>query len=398
MDRASGTPEALKSDVIASFADELVAIRRDLHSHPELQFEEFRTAGIVASQLARLGFTVSDGLAGTGIVGTLTNGTSRKAIGLRADMDALPLTETTGLSYASRTPGKMHACGHDGHTATLLGAAHYLAATRNFDGTVHLIFQPAEEDISGAKRMLEEGLFRRFPCDAVYAFHNLPGFPAGQVLYKTGAITAAVDIAHVTVRGIGGHGAIPHKAADPIVAASSIVLALQTVVSRNADPHEPAIVTVGTFHAGTMSTIIPETAVLDVSIRSCSKSIRQLMAERVPAIIKAQAESYGCTADLDYEFSYPASINTLAETDILAATAETVDTGYPALRLDRPFMFSEDFAFFLEHVPGSYFAIGNGDGPERKMLHDPGYDFNDAIIAKGAAVWGALVERFLKPA
>jgi len=375
-----------------------VAIRRDLHSHPELQFEEFRTAGIVASELARLGFTVTDGLAGTGVVGTLTNGTSRKAIGLRADMDALPLTETTGLPYASRTAGKMHACGHDGHTATLLGAARYLAATRKFDGTVHLIFQPAEEDISGARRMLEEGLFSRFPCDAVYAFHNLPGFPAGQVLYKTGPITAAVDIAHVTVRGIGGHGAIPHKAADPIIAASGIVLALQTVVSRNTDPHEPAIVTVGTFHSGTMSTIIPETAVLEVSIRSCSKPTRQLMAERVPAIIKAQAESYGCKAELDYEFSYPASVNTAPETELLGAVADAVDTGYPALRIDRPFMFSEDFAFMLEHVPGSYFAIGNGDGPESKMLHDPGYDFNDAIIAKGTALWGALVESFLKRA
>jgi len=385
----------MRSDIIDDFAGELVAIRRDLHMHPELQFEEVRTAAIVARELAQAGFKVTEGIAGTGVVGTLSNGTSRRAIGLRADMDALPMTETTGLAYASRVPGKMHACGHDGHTTTLLGAARYLAQTRQFDGTVHLIFQPAEEDISGAKRMIEEGLFRRFPCDAVFAFHNLPGVPAGQVLYKSGPITAAVDIARVTVRGIGGHGAIPHKAADPIVAAAGIVLALQTVVSRNIDPHQPAIVTVGTFHAGTISTVIPETAIFEASIRSCSAPIRKLLAERVASVITSQAESYGCVAEIDYEFSYPASVNTAAETELLGEVAGEVATDHPALRIEHPFMFSEDFAFMLEHVPGSYFAIGNGDGPERRMLHDPAYDFNDDILVKGAALWGRLVERFL---
>ncbi|MBL8895112.1 MAG: amidohydrolase [Rhizobiales bacterium] len=385
----------MKSDIIDGFAADLVAIRRDLHMHPELQFEEVRTAGIVARELQRIGFTVTLGIAGTGVIGTLSNGTSRRSIGLRADMDALPMTETTGLPYASRTPGKMHACGHDGHTTTLLGAARYLAETRNFEGTVHLIFQPAEEDISGARRMVDEGLFRRFPCDAIYAFHNLPGHPAGQVLFKTGPVTAAVDIARITVRGIGGHGAMPHKAADPIVAAAGIVLALQTAVSRNADPHEPAIVTVGTFHAGTISTVIPETATLDVSVRSCSPSIRKLMAARIPAIVKGQAESFGCTAEIDYELSYPPSVNTSAETELLGAVAAEVDTGHPAIRIEHPFMFSEDFSYMLEHVPGSYFAIGNGDGPNRKMLHDPGYDFNDEVLLKGTALWGRLVERFL---
>lgn len=388
----------MKSDIIDGFAADLVAIRRDLHMHPELQFEEVRTAGIVARELQRTGFKVTEGIASTGVIGTLSNGTARRAIGLRADMDALPMTETTGLPYASRTPGKMHACGHDGHTTTLLGAARYLAQTRNFDGTVHLIFQPAEEDISGARRMVDEGLFRRFPCDAIYAFHNLPGHPAGQVLYKTGPVTAAVDIARIIVRGIGGHGAMPHKAADPIVAAAGIVLALQTAVSRNADPHEPAIVTVGTLHAGTISTVIPETATLDVSVRSCSPSIRKLMATRIPAIVKGQAESFGCTAEIDYELSYPPSVNTAAETELLGAVATEVDTGYPAIRIEHPFMFSEDFSYMLEHVPGSYFAIGNGDGPNRKMLHDPGYDFNDEVLLKGAAIWGRLVERFLPAA
>jgi hippurate hydrolase len=388
----------MKSEIIDRFAADLVAIRHDLHMHPELQFEEVRTAGVVARELASLGFKVSEGVAATGVVGTLSNGTSRRSIGLRADMDALPMTETTGLPYASRAPGKMHACGHDGHTTTLLGAARYLAETRNFDGTVHLIFQPAEEDISGAKRMVDEGLFRRFPCDAVYAFHNLPGYPAGQVLFKTGPVTAAVDIARIVIRGIGGHGAMPHKAADPIVAAAGIVLALQTVVSRNADPHEPAIVTVGTIHAGTISTVIPETAALDVSIRSCSPSIRKLIAQRIPVIVRAQAESYGCTAEIDYELSYPPSVNTAAETELLGAVAAEVDTGHPAIRIEHPFMFSEDFSYMLEHVPGSYFAIGNGDGPDRKMLHDPGYDFNDEVLFKGAALWGRLVERFMPAA
>jgi len=385
----------MNCEVLDRFAPDLIAIRRDLHMHPELQFEEVRTAGVVARELAKLGFKVSDGIATTGVIGTLSNGTSRRSIGLRADMDALPMTETTGLAYASRSPGKMHACGHDGHTTTLLGAARYLAETRNFDGTVHLIFQPAEEDISGAKRMVDEGLFRRFPCDAIYAFHNLPGYPAGQVLYKTGPVTAAVDIARIVVRGVGGHGAIPHKAVDPIVAAAGIVMALQTVVSRNADPHEPAIVTVGALHAGTISTVIPETASLDVSIRSCSPSIRKLIAERIPAIVRAQAESFGCMAEIDYELSYPPSVNTVAETELLGAVAAEVDTGHPAIRIEHPFMFSEDFSYMLENVPGSYFAIGNGDGPDRKMLHDPGYDFNDEILLKGASLWGRLVERFL---
>jgi len=388
----------MNCEIIDRFAADLVAIRRDLHMHPELQFEEVRTAGIVARELAKFGFKVSEGIAGTGVIGTLSNGTARRAIGLRADMDALPMTETTGLPYASRSPGKMHACGHDGHTATLLGAARYLAETRNFDGTVHLIFQPAEEDISGAKRMVEEGLFDRFPCDAIYAFHNLPGYPAGQVLFKSGPVTAAVDIARITVRGIGGHGAMPHKAADPIVAAAGIVMALQTVVSRNADPHEPAIVTVGTLHAGTISTVIPETASLEVSVRSCSPAIRRLIAERIPAIVRAQAESYGCTAEIDYELSYPPSVNGMAETELLGAVAAEVDTGHSAIRIEHPFMFSEDFSYMLEQVPGSYFAIGNGDEPNRKMLHDPGYDFNDEVLLKGAALWGRLVERFLPAA
>jgi len=363
-------------DKVARHADELTAIRHDLHMNPELLFEEVRT-----------------GLAGTGVIGTLTSGTSRRSVGLRADMDALPITETTGLPYASSVPGKMHACGHDGHTTTLLGGARYLAETRNFDGTVHLIFQPAEEDVSGAKRMIAEGLFRRFPCDGVFAFHNWPGAPVGQVQIKPGTMMAAVDMAKVTVKGVGGHGAVPHRAIDPVVAASAVVIALQTVVSRNVDPGEAAVVTVGAFNAGNFCTIIPDRAILDIGIRSCSPQVREQLARRLPELIRAQAASFGCTADVEYELSYPATVNSPAETALAREVAAEMEAG--VVDLDRPFMVSEDFAYMLEEVPGCYFMMGNGDEPQRPMLHDPGYDFNDELLVKGAALWGRLVERFL---
>jgi len=378
---------------VSRHSDELRAIRHDLHAHPELLFEEVRTSAIVAAELSRLGFKVTTGLAGTGVIGTLSNGTSRKTVGLRADMDALPITETTGLPYASRNPGKMHACGHDGHTTTLLGAARYLAETRQFDGTVHLIFQPAEEDVSGAKRMIAEGLFTRFPCDAIFAFHNWPGTPVGQVQLKSGAMMAAVDMAKVTVKGVGGHGAVPHRAVDPVVAASAIVMALQTIVSRNIDPGEAAVVTVGAFNAGRFCTIIPDRAVLDIGIRSCKDSVRNQLAQRIPELIRTQAAAFGCTADIEYEFSYPATMNSPEETLFARTVAEEMGAG--VVDLDKPFMVSEDFAYMLEHVPGCYFMMGNGDEPHRRMLHDPGYDFNDELLLKGAALWGRLVERFL---
>jgi hippurate hydrolase len=378
---------------IVRHADELRAIRHDLHMNPELLFEEVRTSAIVARELSRLGYQVTSGLAGTGVVGTLTNGLSRRAVGLRADMDALPIEEATGLAYASRAPGKMHACGHDGHTTTLLGAARYLAETRDFDGTVHLIFQPAEEDVSGAKRMIAEGLFRRFPCDAIFAFHNWPGAPVGQVQLKPGAMMAAVDMAKVAIKGVGGHGAVPHRAVDPVVAASAVVMALQTIVSRNIDPGEAAVITVGTFNAGKLSTIIPERALLEIGIRSCSNEVRDQLARRIPDLIRTQAAAYGCTAEVDYEFSYPATINSPGETAFAREVAAGTAAG--VVDLDRPFMVSEDFAYMLEEVPGCYFMMGNGDEPHRRMLHDPGYDFNDELLVKGAALWGRLVEQFL---
>lgn len=382
-------------DRLSAHAGELRAIRHDLHQHPELAFEETRTSETVARELTRLGYKVTRDLAGTGVVGTLSSGHGRKSIGLRADMDALPIAETTGLAYASKTPGKMHACGHDGHVSVLLGTARYLAETRDFDGTVHLIFQPAEENIGGAQRMIEEGLFKRFPCDAVFAFHNWPGMPTGQFAVRPGTIMAAVDTPTVIISGPGGHGALPHKSADPIVAAAAVVTALQTIVARNVDPNEPAVVTVGTFNAGTACNIIPESAKLELSVRSCSGLVRRLLAERIPAIVKGVAEAHGCKAAIDYEFGYPATVNTPEETAFARAIADELKGAHPIIDLAAPTMISEDFAYMLEATPGCYFMIGNGDEPERKMLHTPDYDFNDELLVIAAAQFARMAERFL---
>ena len=382
---------------ISGFAGELAAIRHDLHMHPELCFAEFRTSKIVAEELGKLGFAVTTGIAGTGVIGTLVKGFSRRSIGIRADMDALPIHETSNLPYASRSPGKMHACGHDGHTTMLLGAARYLAESSNFEGTVHLIFQPAEEDVSGAKRMIEEGLFKRFPCDAVFALHNIPGDETGQISVRPGAITAAVDIVEVTVQGLGGHGAMPHMAADPIVAASGIVMALQTIVARNVDPHDPAVITVGAFNAGALATIIPGEARLNIGVRTCTKGTRELIRQRIEALVTLQAKAYGCEADIVYNpgISYPPGYNTPEHAELVRNVA--IELGQDPARVDLrgPYMFSEDFAFMQEIVPSCYFGMGNGNS---RSLHDSGYDFNDELLVKGPVFWGKLVERFLKAA
>jgi hippurate hydrolase len=371
-----------------------MAIRHDLHQNPELQFEEHRTSAIVARELTRLGYSVTTGIAGTGVIGTLKLGTGRKVVGLRADMDALPIEETTNLPYTSRSPGKMHACGHDGHTTTLLAAARVLAERKAFDGTVHLIFQPAEEDISGAKRMVEEGLFERFPMDSVFALHNIPGVQPGQILTRAGTITTEVSIVGVTIKGVGGHGALPHLTADPIVAASSIVMALQTAVSRNLDPIDLAVVTVGAIHGGVLGTIIPDEVKLKLGVRTVSPEASALMAKRVPEIITQQALSFGCKAEIVYPegYVYPAGFNDaeLAHTVRTIAIASGQDASLVDLK--GPFMFSEDFSFMQQKVKGCYFGIGNGNS---RNLHDPGYDFNDDLIVKGGAFWVRLVERVL---
>ena len=382
--------------LIAPYERQLVAIRRDLHAHPELQFVEHRTAAIVAEHLEQLGFEVTTGIAETGVIGTLRNGSDERAIAIRADMDALPFEETTGLPHASRTRGVMHACGHDGHTTMLLGLACYLSEHRNFEGTVHLIFQPAEEDISGALRMIEEGLFERFPVDAVFGMHNLPGYPVGQILVRPGAITAAVDIVSARIIGVAGHGALPHLAADPIVAASSVVMALQTVVSRNLDPLETAVVTVGAINGGVLATAIPEEVSLKIGVRTTSEAARALMERRIPEIIQQQAASFGCRADVVYGEGcrYPVGVNDPQAADGVRSIALAMGQEPSAVDMPGPFMFSEDFAYMLQQVPGCYFCIGAGEG---KFLHDPGYDFNDALIIPGAAFWARVVETFLPP-
>jgi hippurate hydrolase len=379
---------------IAGLQDYLIAIRHDLHQHPELCFEEHRTSAIVAHELTRLGFKVSTGIAGTGVVGTLQAGQGNRAVAVRADMDALPIPETTGLPYASRSPGKMHACGHDGHTTMLLGVARYLAESKTFNGTVHLIFQPAEEDISGAKRMIDEGLFERFPVDQIFALHNMPGTALGQVLVRAGAITAAVDIINISVKGVAGHGALPHLAADPIVAASALVMALQTVISRDNDALDPAVLTVGSIQGGQLATAIPENVTLKCGLRTTSTASRDKLLRRIKEMVAGQVAAFGCTAVLDYGdcIVYPVGINDEAAATLVRDVA--LEAGQVAENIDLrgPIMFSEDFAFMLQKVPGCYFGIGNG---ESKSLHDPGYDFNDGLLQKGTEMLARIVVKAL---
>lgn len=374
---------------------ELVAIRHDLHAHPELGLKEYRTSDLIARELESLGYTVTRGLAKTGVVATLTNGTSRKSIGIRADIDALPIFEETGLPYASRTAGLMHACGHDGHTTMLLGAARAIAERRNFDGTIHLIFQPAEENFGGARIMMEEGLFQKFPCDAVFALHNEPGLPFGQFAFRDGPIMAAVDEARITIHGTGGHGAEPQETADPIVCGASMIMAMQTIVSRNIHPIDPTVITIGSFHGGSASNIIPERAEMVVGIRSFDPKVRDELERRIHLIATHQAESFGMRASVAYERSYDATINHTAETDFARALAVRFAGENKVTDLARPFMGSEDFAFMLKEVPGTYFFLGGKTGDGDRPLHHPGYNFNDDLLPIGAAFWTELAESWL---
>ncbi|THB81786.1 MAG: amidohydrolase [Desulfobacteraceae bacterium] len=376
-------------------------IRRTLHQYPEIGLEETRTARMVAEHLDALGYEVHEGLARTGVIGRLQNGTSSRSIGIRADMDGLPMEEKGNLSYASRHPGKMHACGHDGHMAMLLGAARALAERRQFDGTIHLIFQPAEENVGGARIMVKEGLFDRFPCDAVFALHNAPQLPAGQFALKEGPIMAAVDEAWITVHGRGGHGAYPENTADPIVAGASIVMALQTIVSRNIQAFDPAVVTVGSFQGGAVSNIIPEEAKLVVGIRSFDETTRQVIEDRITRICEHQAQSYGMSVTVDYRKSYDATVNDGPQTDFIRQQAIAFAGRDNVIELNKPAMGSEDFTYMLQVCPGAIFFIGTGASPQSpsgsKPLHHPEYDFNDDILPIGAEFWTRLAESFLCP-
>jgi hippurate hydrolase len=390
---------------IADFQAEMSGWRHDIHAHPETAFEEHRTAEIVARLLESFGIAVDRGVARTGVIGTLVGskpGGSRpgmRAIALRADMDALPIHEKNGFAHASTHDGRMHACGHDGHTAMLLGAAKYLAETRNFAGTVHFIFQPAEENEGGARLMVEEGVFERYPVEAVYGMHNWPGLPAGQFAIRPGPMMAAFDIFEITIAGRGAHAAMPHLGIDPIVAAAHIVTALQTIASRNIHPLDGAVVSVTQIHGGDTWNVIPDSVVLRGTTRSFDPAVRDALEPAIRRIAEGACASLGAEVAMRYERRYPPTVNSPAETEVAAATAAAL-VGSDNIRRDLlPSMGAEDFAFFLEGKPGAYIWIGNGAGAQEAMLHNPHYDFNDEILALGASYWARLAETVLdKPA
>jgi hippurate hydrolase len=388
-----------KLQALQAEAETFIAVRRDIHRHPEMGYKEYRTSDLVAEQLSAWGYQVTRGLGGTGLVGQLKKGTGERRIGIRADMDALPIDEATGLPYASCNAGIMHACGHDGHTAMLLAAAKHLAQHGRFSGTLNVIFQPAEEGLGGAKKMMEDGLFKQFPCDAIFAMHNMPGQPQGHLVLRDGSAMASSDNVTITLHGKGGHGAMPHLAIDPVVAGSAIVMGLQSIVARNIDPQHMAIITVGAFNAGIANNVIPQTATLRLSVRSLDREVRSLLEQRICELVQAQAKSYGVTAEIDYQRGYPVLVNHWAETEFARAVAEELVGPERVVRQGRALNGSEDFAFMLEEVPGSYVLIGNGDGSGDGhgacMVHNPGYDFNDKNVAIGSAFWSLLVERYL---
>lgn len=381
---------------LSGSAEWMAKTRQHIHQHPELSFEEVNTAALVAQNLEAWGWQVTRGVGGHGVVGTLQCGTGTRNIALRADMDALPIQESTGKPYASRHDGVMHACGHDGHTAILLGAAEHLAQTRRFSGTVHLVFQPAEEagKGSGAQRMIEDGLFERFPCDAIFGLHNTPGYPAGHLGFGSGAFMCASDSARITIHGRGGHAARPHQTVDPILIAGSLVMALQSVVARNIDPRSTAIVTIGALHAGSASNVIPDSATMALSIRSFDADVRDRLEQRIKALVTSHVEGYGGTVTIDYQRGYPVVVNSEAETDFARQVAEELVGPEKVIAPFPPVTGSEDFAYYLQKKPGCFLRLGNGEGGA--MLHNPNYDFNDEVLTVGAAYWTRLVERYLE--
>ncbi len=377
---------------IAAMHDEVTAWRRDLHEHPELLYDVHRTAGIVAEKLRAFGCDeIVTGIGKTGVVGVIEGrkSGSGKVIGLRADMDALPMDEITGLPHASKTPGKMHACGHDGHTAMLLGAAKYLAETRNFDGTAVLIFQPAEEGGAGGKAMVDDGMMERWNIQEVYGMHNAPGIPVGQFATRTGPILAAADFFQITLDGKGSHAAEPHKGIDILVVGANILLALQSIVSRNLDPLKSGVVTVGTFRGGNASNVIPQKAEVVGTVRSLDPEVRDLLEKRVTEIANGIAAAYGARADVNYQRNYPVTVNHPRQTEFAARVAREVVGDDKVEANVTPVMGGEDFAFMLEARPGNVIWIGNGD---TAACHHPAYDFNDSAIPHGITYWARLIE------
>ena len=375
--------------------EKIATVRRDIHAHPELAFNEHRTADVVADYLEKLGLEVHRGLAGTGVVAKISAGSSTRAIGLRADMDALPLKELNTFSHHSTIDGKMHACGHDGHTAMLLGAAEALAKTRNFDGTVYLIFQPAEEHEGGGRVMVEEGLFDKFPMEMVFGLHNWPGMEPGTMSVIEGPVMAGTDRFEITVTGRGGHAAMPHQANDAVVASATLITNLQTLVSRNTDPQEATVVSVTRIHAGHADNILPNSVVMGGTVRSLKPELKDMMEAGVRRICAGVETMFGVEIELVYSYGYPPTINAKQATDHARAVAEKVVGKDKLLTHLKPSMGAEDFAYMAAVKPGCYVWLGNGLGEGGCMLHSPHYDFNDAVIPTGIRYWLTLAETIL---
>ena len=388
---------------ILADAAAITAIRRDIHAHPELCFQEHRTADVIAKALTDWGIPIHRGLGKTGVVGIVSNGNSSRAVGLRADIDALPMTEHNTFAHASTHPGRMHACGHDGHTAMLLAAARHFARHRNFDGTVYLIFQPAEEGGAGAREMMRDGLFEKFPMEAVFGAHNWPGLKVGQFALKSGPVMASSNEFRITIRGKGSHAALPHNGIDPVPVACQMVQAFQTIITRNRRPVDPGVISVTMIHAGEATNVVPDACELQGTVRTFSLELIDLIEQRMRAIAEHTCAAFGAQCEFEFRRNYPPTINHPAETEFARRVLGQV-VGPGNVHEYEPTMGSEDFSFFLQEKPGCYFVIGNGDGSHREgghglgpcMLHNPSYDFNDELIPLGATAWVRIAEEWLK--
>ena len=387
----------LEPEIAEDTRQRMLAWRHDIHANPETAFEEHRTANVVANALMLMGIPVHRGLAGTGVVGTLTNGDG-PSIALRADLDALNMTELGERAHKSTCVGKMHGCGHDGHTAMLLGAADHLARHKPFQGTVHFVFQPAEENEGGGRRMVDEGLFEQFPADAVYGMHNFPGMPRGQFGIRTGTMTAYLDTFEIVITGRGCHGAMPETGIDPVMISAQLVNALQTIVSRRVAATDSAVVSVTQIHGGDTWNVVPESVMLRGTARTLDAAIQDKLEAAMGQICAGMAQTHGAEVALRYMRGYPGVVNTAAETAAAAAAAASL-VGEAQVHTDiKPAMGSEDFAFMLQKRPGAYIGIGAGEGPNDPPIHNPYYDFNDRILPLGAAYWVALVKQQLSAA
>ena len=385
---------------LVALQDEMTAWRRDFHAHPEIGFEEHRTSALVAERLESWGIEVHRGLGGTGVVGVLRgtkgSGGGNRAIGLRADMDALPMEEANTFEHRSRHPGRMHACGHDGHTTMLLGVAKYLAETRNFSGTVHFVFQPAEEGLAGAKRMLDDGLFERFPCDSMYGIHNSPDVPLGKVRAITGTALAAIDYFVVTLRGKSTHGATPQNGIDTVAIAAQVIGVINAIPSRHVNALDSAIISIGMIHGGTSNIVLPETVEIRGSVRTLRPQVRDLVEELFHRGVGHCAAAHGGTAEIVYNRAYPPTINTAAETDRAAQAAGVVLGDSNVLRGGQPILAGEDFAFYLERTPGAFLLFGQGEEDRFRVTpHNTYYEFNDNLLPIGASFFARMVEQEL---